>query len=228
MHIEPGMVEASKIGLSYVTAGAAFALVAKMSIDHIKENGLLSLVIKAVLSTIAVFVFFEVFPHLPVGVSEVHLIMGSTIFLLFGLAPAAIGLALGLLVQGVFFAQFDLPQYGMNVTTLILPLMAMSALASKIVAPNTAYKDLTYTQALKLSTTFQAGIVAWVAFWAFYGQGFGAEALTSVSLFGAAYMSVILIEPILDLAILALVKSVSTFSNTTIFEKKLYATITKD
>lgn len=227
MHIEPGMVEASKIGLSYVTAGGAFALIGKLSLDHLKENGMLSLIIKAVLSTIAVFVFFQLFPHAPVGVSEVHLIMGSTIFLLFGLAPAAIGLALGLLIQGVFFAPFDLPQYGMNVTTLIIPMIAMSAMASKIIAPNTAYKDLTYTQTLKLSTTYQAGIVAWVAFWAFYGQGFGAEALASVGAFGAAYMSVILIEPVLDLAVLALAKSISSFSNTTIFEKRLYATVKK-
>jgi ABC-type Co2+ transport system permease subunit len=225
MHIEPGMVEASKIGLSYVTAGGAFALIGKLSLDHLKENGMLSLIIKAVLSTIAVFVFFQVFPHAPVGVSEVHLIMGSTIFLLFGLAPAAIGLALGLLIQGVFFAQFDLPQYGMNVTTLIIPMIAMAVLARKIITPNTAYKDLTYTQTLKLSTTYQAGIVAWVAFWAFYGQGFGAEALASVGAFGAAYMSVILIEPVLDLAVLALAKSISSFSNTTIFEKRLYSTI---
>jgi ABC-type Co2+ transport system permease subunit len=221
------MVEASKIGLSYVTAGGAFALIGKLSLDHLKENGMLSLIIKAVLSTIAVFVFFQLFPHAPVGVSEVHLIMGSTIFLLFGLAPAAIGLALGLLIQGVFFAPFDLPQYGMNVTTLIIPMIAMSAMASKIIAPNTAYKDLTYTQTLKLSTTYQAGIVAWVAFWAFYGQGFGAEALASVGAFGAAYMSVILIEPVLDLAVLALAKSISSFSNTTIFEKRLYATVKK-
>jgi len=227
MHIEPGMVEASKIGLSYVTAGGAFALIGKITMDHIKENGMLSLIIKAVLSTIAVFVFFEVFPHMPVGVSEVHLIMGSTIFLLFGLAPAAIGLALGLLVQGVFFAQFDLPQYGMNVTTLIVPLVAMSALATKIIAPNTAYKDLSYVQALKLSTTYQAGIVMWVAFWAVYGQGFGAEALSSVGLFGAAYMSVILIEPVLDLAILALAKSVSSLKNTPFVEKRLYSTVNK-
>jgi len=228
MHIEPGMVEASKIGLSYVTAGGAFALIGKLSFDHIKENGMLSLIIKAVLSTLAVFVFFEVFPHHAIGVSEVHLIMGSTIFLLFGIAPAAIGLALGLLVQGVFFAQFDLPQYGMNVTTLIIPLIAMSALAKRIVSPNTAYKDLSYVQALKLSTTYQAGIVLWVAFWAVYGQGFGAEALSSVALFGAAYMSVILIEPVLDLAILALSKSFSQLKSTPLFEKRLYSTITKD
>ncbi len=40
----------------------------------------------------------------PVGVSEVHLILGTTLFLMLGAAPAAIGLAAGLLVQGLFFA----------------------------------------------------------------------------------------------------------------------------
>ena len=53
-----------------------------------------------------------------------HLILGSTLLLLFGAGAAAIGLAVGLLIQGLFFAQFDLPQYGMNVTTLLLPLGA--------------------------------------------------------------------------------------------------------
>jgi hypothetical protein len=85
-------------------------------------------------------------------------------------APAA-----GLLLQGLLFAPFDLPQYGMNVTTLLVPLWAVSQLAKRIVAPRTAYVDLSYTQALALSTAYQGGVVAWVAFWAFYGQGFGAE-----------------------------------------------------
>ena len=58
------------------------------------------------------FVVFEILPHWPVGVSEVHLILGSTLFLVVGAAPAAIGLAAGLLFQGLFFAPFDLPQFG--------------------------------------------------------------------------------------------------------------------
>jgi hypothetical protein len=81
--------------------------------------------------------------------------------------PAALGLALGLLVQGLFFAPFDLPQYGMNVTTLLVPLYAMSLLARKIIPEKTAYKDVKYLQALALSTAYQGGIVVWVAFWAF-------------------------------------------------------------
>ena len=42
--------------------------------------------------------------------------------------------------------------------------------------PGTAYIDLKYSQALTLSTAYQGGVVAWVAFWAIYGAGFGAVA----------------------------------------------------
>ncbi|MEM7671436.1 MAG: energy-coupling factor ABC transporter permease, partial [Pseudomonadota bacterium] len=154
-------------------------------------------------ATAAVFCFFEVLPHYPVGVSEVHFILGSTLLLLLGAAPAALGLAMGLLAQGALFAPGDLPQYFINVTTLLVPLFAISYLAKRLIAPGTAYVDLKYRQAFALSTAYQGGVVAWVAFWAFYGQGFGAENMTSVFTFGAAYMLVVLIEPIADLAVLA-------------------------
>lgn len=206
MHIEPGMVEVSKVGLSYISAGAAIGLSAKFTWEHIKDQGMTSLLFKSLLAIICVFLSFEVLPHEPVGVSEVHLIMGSTLLLIFGIAPAAIGLIMGLLIQGVFFAPFDLPQFGMNVTTLIMPLVVMSYLAKKIIDPKTAYKDLSYSQAFKLSTAYQGGIVAWVGFWAFYGQGFGAENVASISSFGLAYMTVIIVEPFVDLAVLALAK----------------------
>ena len=52
------------------------------------------------LATGAVLTFFQLLPHPPVGVSEVHLILGSTLFLVLGAGPAALGLALGLLLQG--------------------------------------------------------------------------------------------------------------------------------
>ena len=171
--------------------------------DSIRDNGVASLAARAGLATIATFVFFEVLPHFPVGVSEVHFILGSTLLLMLGAAPAAIGLALGLLVQSLFFAPTDLPMYFVNVTTLLVPLFAISALAKRIIAPGTAYVDLGYVQALKLSTAFQGGVVAWVAFWAFYGQGVGAESVQSVLAFGGAYMLVVLIEPVADLAVLA-------------------------
>ncbi len=223
MHIEPGMVDAAKITLSYGTASAVIIASAKLSYDNIKENNILSFLVKVIASTLLVFTFFEIFPHYPVGVSEVHLILGSTLFLLFGVAPASVGLALGLLVQGIFFAQFDLPQYGMNVTTILVPLMGIAYLAKKVIPQNISYTELKYSQVLKLSIAYQAGIVTWVAFWAFYGQGFGAENIASVLSFGSAYMLVIIIEPLADLAILAFAKALkNTLSNTIFIEKRLY------
>lgn len=223
MHIEPGLVSPEKMLLAYATAAAAGAMTVKFAVDTVRERGAVSLLTRTVLSTAAVFCFFQVFPHYPVGVSEVHLILGSTLLLIFGAAPAAFGLALGLLVQGIFFAPFDLPQYFANVTTIIAPLVAIKYLADRIVRPDTPYVDLRYTQALALSATYQGGVVLWVAFWAFYGQGFGAENFTSVVTFGGAYMLVVLAEPLIDLAVLAGAKLVRGVAKTGLVTSRLYA-----
>jgi len=222
MHIEPGLVAEGKIWLSYLTAAGAGGVTLKLAYDAVAERGAASLLARSVATTALVFGFFEVLPHYPVGVSEVHLILGSTLFLIFGVAPAAIGLAAGLLLQGVFFAPFDLPQYGMNVTTLLVSLFLLGALARRIIVPGTPYVALKYRQALALSTAYQAGIVAWVAFWAFYGQGVTTENLAAVSTFGAAYMLVILVEPLVDLAVLAAAKLLNGMKGSPLIERRLY------
>lgn len=224
MHIEPGVVEGAKIALSVATAAGAIGLGSKMVYDSIKKDGGAAfLLVRSLITTVLVFSFFEVLPHFPVGVSEVHFILGSTLFLIFGGGAAAIGLAMGLLLQGVLFAPADLPQYGINLTTLLVPLFAMSLLAKKVIPAKTAYKDVKYAQALALSTSFQAGIIGWVAFWAFYGQGFGAENVSSVSSFSLAYLSVILIEPLLDLGVLAIAKHWDGLKQSPIFNNRLYS-----
>lgn len=223
MHIEPGVVDGAKIALSYVTALGALGLTAKMAMNSIRQDGgISSLAMRSVITTALVFSFFEVLPHHPVGVSEVHLILGSTLFLMFGAGAAAIGLAAGLLIQGLFFAPFDLPQYGMNVTTLLVPLWAISQLAAKIIPQRTAYVDVSYGQAFALSTAYQGGIVAWVAFWALYGHGFTAENLVDITTFGGAYMTVVLIEPLVDLAVLAAAKSLRKYSQGPMFSRRLH------
>jgi ABC-type Co2+ transport system permease subunit len=223
MHIEPEVVTGAKLFLSYATAAGAFGLTAKLALDSVRSNGgAAALALRSLLTTALVFCFFEVFPHHAVGVSEVHLILGSTLLLLFGAGATAVGLALGLLLQGLLFAQFDLPQYGMNVTTLLVPLWAISVLAKRIIAPGTAYVDLSYKQALALSTAYQGGIVAWVGFWAFYGNGFSGENLAAVGGFGLAYMSVILIEPLVDLGVLAAAKALSAYSRGPLFNTRLH------
>ncbi|MDC0611749.1 energy-coupling factor ABC transporter permease [Vibrio sp.] len=222
MHIEPHVVDGAKLLLSYATAAGSLGYASKLIRGHLKESSNISMLCaRGAISIIVVLCLFQLLPHPPVGVSEVHLILGSSLFLLFGAAPAAIGLAGGLLIQGLVFAPFDLPQYGMNVTTLLAPLFLMDIAARKIISQGTAYKDIGYSQALKLSLTFQGGIVTWVGFWSFYGQGFTAENLANVSIFASAYLSVILVEPIIDLALLYTAKSISK-SPISLFQSKLY------
>lgn len=222
MHIETGVVQGAKMIFSYGSAAVVFGVASKLAIDSLKNNGALAFSVKTLLSTILVFMFFELLPHQAVGVSEVHLILGSTLFLIFGVAPAAFGLAFGLLIQGLFFAPFDLPQYGINVTTLLMPLFAMAYVASKVIPKNIAYKDIKYKDALKLSLVYQGGIVTWVAFWALFGQGFGSENLAAVSSFGIAYMSVVLIEPLVDLGVLAGAKALHSLESSSFINKRLY------
>ncbi|MET4636651.1 MULTISPECIES: energy-coupling factor ABC transporter permease [Kaistia] len=224
MHIEPGLVDGAKIWLSYATAAGAGGYTLKLAANAIHDRGAVSLAARSAVAAALVFCFFEVLPHVAIGVSEVHLILGSTLFLIFGAAPAAIGLAVGLLVQGLTVAPFDLPQYGMNITTLLVPLFALRTIAPMIIAPGTPYVRLTYHQVLALSTTYQLGIVAWVAFWAFYGQGFTIENTVSVALFGGAYALVIAIEPLVDLAVLAVAKTLAGVGSGMMFDRRLHET----
>ncbi|MFP4274664.1 MAG: energy-coupling factor ABC transporter permease [Paracoccaceae bacterium] len=222
MHIEPGVVDGAKMALAYTTAAGAAGYTAKLVLEDLASSNAGSFAIRTAMATIGTFIFFEILPHFPAGISEVHFVLGTTLFLLMGAAPAAIGLALGLLVQGMFFAPTDLPMLFVNVTTLLVPLFAISALARRVIPRDTAYVDLEYRQVLKLSAMYQGGIVAWVAFWAFYGQGVGAETFQSVATFGAAYMLVVLIEPVADLAVLAGAKALRGKGVSGLFTPRLY------
>ncbi|WP_339771360.1 energy-coupling factor ABC transporter permease [uncultured Pseudosulfitobacter sp.] len=222
MHIEPGVVDGAKMVFAYGTAAAATGYSVKLVAADLAKSDIITFAARTVLATVGVFVFFEVLPHFAVGVSEVHLILGTTLFLLLGAAPSAIGLALGLLVQGMFFAPTDLPMYFVNVTTLLVPLFAIDALAKRVVPQGRAYVDLSYSHVLKMSGVYQGGVVAWVAFWAIYGQGAGAENLGAVWTFGAAYMLVVLIEPLVDLAVLAAAKTLRQSSLRGLFTARLY------
>ena len=149
------------------------------------------------------------------------MILGRTLFLLFGIAPAMIGLLGGLLVQGVFFAPFDLPQFGLNITTLLASMLILYGVRKRIIPEGVAYKDLTYTQLLKLSVVWEGAIVSWVMFWAFYGQGFGAENIRNVLAFGGSYMLVVILEPVIDMAVLAAVKAWDKGRCSIFFDKRL-------
>ena len=222
MHIEPGVVQGAKLLLSVGTALTAGSLVLCQSWKFLVQHGLSTLLGRTICTSVLVFFFFEILPSSPVGVSEVHLILGSTLFLLFGLVPTALGLAIGLLAQGVLLAPWDLPQYGMNVTTLLLPLLVVSTIAERIIPRQTAYQDLSYGKVLQLSLAYQGGIVSWVAFWTFYGQGFGADNTLQVLSFGSTYLGVIVLEPLIDLSLLEGVKILPGLHNSLLFSKRLF------
>ena len=74
----------------------------------------------------------------------------------------------------------------------------------------------------RLSLAYQGGIVAWVAFWALYGQGVGADNLSNVFSFSAAYMLVVVLEPLVDLGVLAAAKALHQLKGSMAVDKRLY------
>jgi hypothetical protein len=99
----------------------------------------------------------------------------------------------------------------------------MHVLAKQIIPATTRFADVTYREALTLSTTYQGGIVLWVAFWALYGQGFSVANLVQIGTFGASYMAVILIEPLVDLAVLAIAKKWKQLQGSPVVNNRLFA-----
>ncbi len=223
MHIQPGVVEGAKLVLGYVTAAGSFLLAAGMARNTIAvDGGAKSLALRCALTSLLVLIFFEVLPHYAVGISEVHFIFGATLYLLFGAGPAAIGLAVGLLLQGYLFEPQDLPQYFINVTTLIVPLYLTARLAKWLIHPHTPYVELKLWQALALSAGYQGGVILMVAFWAFYGQGFGPQNVNSIGIFALNYLVVIIFEPLLSMAVLWVAKGLDPAAIQSVLYKRLH------
>ena len=222
MHIEPGVVNGAKIGLSYLTGAAAIALGLKLLIQQMFNNtSVLLTAVRCLITTIFVFSFFEVLPQYPLGVSEVHFIFGATLFLFFGVGATAFGLVAGLSLQGLLLAPSDLPQLYINISTLLFPLFAVSYISKKIIQANISYTDLKYRQVISLTGIYQGGIILWVAFWCFYGQGFNQETFYNVGIFSLAYSTVIGIECLLDVGLLATFKSYKKRSLPSVFNQRL-------
>jgi ABC-type Co2+ transport system permease subunit len=203
MHIEPGIVDGTKMAIGYATAAGVISFTARGLLQDLIKGHIGRLIGVSLIATLLTFLSFEVLPHPTVGVSEVHLILGSTMLLLLGVAPTALGMMAGLALQGFIFAPSDLPQFGMNVTTLLASLFATAAVAKRFIPAQSRYVDLSYKDVVKLSLLFQGSIVAWVSFWVILGQGAGVSTLQSIGTFGSAYLSVIAIEVALNIALLA-------------------------
>lgn len=222
MHIEPGIVDGAKMTLACGTAAVAAGYTFKLAAEDLEQHSVASLVLRTVFASVGTYVFLQVLPNFPAGVSDVHFILGTTLFLLLGPAAAGFGLVLGLLMQGALFAPSDLPMFLVNMTTLLLPLLGLHMVARRIVPRATAYMDLDYLQVLKMSAVYQGGVVACVAFWVIYGQGLGADTIWSVFAFGGTYLLVILVEPLVDLAVLSGAKTLNSMQGSGFFANRLH------
>ena len=94
-------------------------------------------------------------------------------------------------------------------------------ISNKIIPVNTVYTDLKYTHVISLTGIYQGGIILWVAFWCFYGQGFNQETFYNVGIFSLAYSTVIGIECLLDVGLLAMVKRYKKRALPAIFDPRL-------
>ena len=94
-------------------------------------------------------------------------------------------------------------------------------MSKKIIPLNSTYTDLRYRHVLTLTGVYQGGIILWVAFWCFYGQGFSQETFYNVGIFSLAYSTVIGIECLLDVGLLAMLKRNKKQSLPAIFNSRL-------
>ncbi|MDI3514999.1 MAG: energy-coupling factor ABC transporter permease [Gammaproteobacteria bacterium] len=195
MHIEPGILSGAKIAAANL---AATALAAAQAPQLFKKP---QLILRTLLAALFLSVFMQSF-HMPAGVSELHFIGAMPIYLALGFAPTLLGFGLGLLLQGVVFEPTDLLHLGVNFLSLAVPLVALHATLGRRLAAGAATR---VQSVLKLDAAYYAGVAAMVGFWLAMGEvatPFG-EWVT----FAAAYLPVVLIEPVLTVAVVRLLQS---------------------
>lgn len=222
MHIDPSVVQGVKIALGFATGSLVSLVTVKSLLKSWKDIGILPTLMRAAVCSFLTLMFFEFLWSRSFGVSELHLIFGASLYLLFGFAPAAAGLFAGLLVQGMIFAPLDLPQFGMNITTLLVPLMLVAQYMKKHVPANTSYINLSYSQLLKMSVVYQGGIAFWVAFWVLYGNNFNVSSIPQLMTYFIGYLALMVFESSVNVALLFAVKHLNLGKAAPIFADRLY------
>jgi cobalt/nickel transport system permease protein len=203
MHIEPGILSTAQIATANAAAVATLAAHA---------GGLLRRpldITRTLLAAAAFSLLMEVW-HQPVGPSELHFIGASTIYFLFGFVPTLFGFAIGLAVQALLFEPQDMLHLGVNALSLMLPLIAAHALVGRRLLANGTDAPISWASVVRFDTVYYGGVVAMVGFWLA-----GGNTQTSVAdwaLFAAAYLPVVLCEPVMTAAILRSVRRLDTRS----------------
>ncbi len=196
MHIEPGVLNASKV--IYANAGAASVLTAYLPSLVRKPAEIVKIALAAVFFSL----FMEAF-HMPVGPSELHFVGASAIYFVFGFLPALFGFAIGLLLQGLVFEPQDLVHLGVNFLSLAVPLVAVHTLRGRQYFEERASKRrLSWAEIVKFDAAYYAGVVGMVGFWLALGNE--ATPFASWALFAASYVPLVLCEPVFTFSVLKL------------------------
>lgn len=187
MHIEPGIINAGTI---LAANTVAIGLLASQAGQLVKVP---SLIPRTVLAA-AFFTLFMQALHLPVGPSELHFVGAMPIYLTLGFAPALLGFALGLLIQGLLFAPTDLVHLGINTLSLAVPLCVVHAAFARLPAK----PDL--RGMLKLDAVYYGGVTLMVGFWLATS-----EVATPMAVWGgfaASYAAIVVVEALLTLLLI--------------------------
>lgn len=195
MHIEPGILSGAKIAAANLTA---IGLAAAQAPQLVKQP---QLVLRTLLAALFFSVFMQSF-HLPAGASELHFIGAMPIYLTLGFVPTLLGFGLGLLLQGVIFEPADLLHLGVNFLSLAVPLLALHLGLGRRLAAGAATE---IRSVLKLDAAYYAGVAIMVGFWLSMGEV--ATPFAEWMTFAAAYLPVVLIEPVLTVAVVRLLQS---------------------
>jgi ABC-type Co2+ transport system permease subunit len=195
MHIEPGFIAPAKLVLANVSAAALLAA-------HLKGAFRAPAVLLRALLAASFFSLFMQSFHMPVGPSELHFVGGMAIYLTLGYFPTLYGFALGLLLQGLLFEPQDLVHLAVNSLSLIVPLMVVHHSVGKKLAEGR--RNLSWKEVVRLDAVYYSGVTLMVGFWLLAGEV--ETPFFAWAKFAAAYMPLVLIEPVVTMTAVRLLK----------------------
>lgn len=193
MHIEPGIIDAARLGGANLAAATLLASQLRGLVRVPRQIG--AQIVKTMLAATLFSVLMQLW-HLPVGPSELHLIGATTVYLLFGFVPTLLGFGVGLLMQALLFEPQDLLHLGVNTLSLGLPLLAMHAAFGRRLFAVATPERFTLLRVLRLDAAYYAGVVAMVGVWLLLSTD--AFALADWARWAAAYLPVLLLEATLS------------------------------
>lgn len=197
MHIEPGVLDASKIAYANAAAIATLGAFAPKLLVRPLD------IAKTAAAAAFFSVFMEVF-HMPVGPSELHFVGASAVYLTFGFLPTLFGFAIGLALQGLLFEHQDLVHLGVNSLSLMAPLIATHALIGRRFFAGATAVEAKWSTIVRFDALYYAGVVGMVGFWLALGRE--ATPVADWGRFALSYLPLVLLEPVFTWGVLRLTK----------------------